>query len=82
MRKIKAIWEYIITHKWSKDILRANLFYFVLLILYDLLHFSLRPVGWGVCFKMWLLMNLCLLFKLILNIIDKLIKRSNKSTFI
>lgn len=79
MRKIKAIWGYIVTHKWSKDILRANLFYFVLVALYDLLHFSLRPVSWGVCFKMWFLMNPCLLFKLILDIIDKLIKRNRTS---
>lgn len=75
MLKLKATWRYIITHKWSKDILRANLFYILLIVLFDLLfHFGLRPVGWGAAFKMWLLMNLCLLVKLILDIIDKLLR--------
>ncbi|HJA21226.1 hypothetical protein [Limosilactobacillus panis] len=80
MQRIKTIWRYIVTHKWSKDILRANLLYILLIILFDLLfHFGLRPVGWGAATKLWLLMNLCLLVKLILDIIDKLIKRNRAS---
>ncbi|QZN92855.1 hypothetical protein KZE55_08860 [Limosilactobacillus panis] len=74
MQRLKHIWEYIVHHKWSKDILRANLLYIVLVLLYELCHFGLKPVSLGAGIKMWLLMNLCLFFKLVLDIIDRLIK--------
>ncbi|WP_367333423.1 hypothetical protein [Limosilactobacillus sp.] len=74
MQRLKHIWEYIVHHKWSKDTLRANLLYIVLVLLYELCHFGLKPVSWGAGVKMWLLMNLCLFFKLVLDIIDRLIK--------
>ena len=39
---ISNIWSYIINHKWSKDILRANILFILLVIIYDLFHFSLK----------------------------------------
>ncbi|QDK47757.1 hypothetical protein DPH67_00915 [Limosilactobacillus reuteri] len=41
---ISNIWSYIINHKWSKDILRANILFILLVIIYDLFHFSLNVV--------------------------------------
>lgn len=76
MQRVKAIWTYIINHKWSKDILRANLFYILLVVVFDLIRFGLRPIGWGAATKLWLLMNLCLFFKLVLDIIDRLLRRT------
>lgn len=76
MQRVKSVWTYIINHKWSKDILRANLFYVLLVVVFDLIRFGLRPIGWGVAIKLWLLMNLCLFFKLVLDIIDRLLRRT------
>lgn len=33
---ISNIWSYTINHKWSKDILRANILFILLVIIYDL----------------------------------------------
>lgn len=33
---ISNIWSYTISHKWSKDILRANILFILLVIIYDL----------------------------------------------
>lgn len=72
-------WYYIINHKWSKDILRANLFFIFLVIIYDLCHFSLKVIGWHIFFKIFLLMNLCLLFKSLLDGIDRYLKARQRS---
>ncbi len=68
---IKSAWNYIVSHKWSKDILRANLLYIVLVICYDLVHFSLKPVSFHLCMRAFWLMNLCLVIKLFINAYDK-----------
>ncbi len=57
------LWQYIISHKWSKDLYRANLLFVVLILLYNLFHFSLQPIGWNLFFKNIGLMNLCLFIK-------------------
>ncbi len=57
---LQRCWNYIIKHKWSKDILRANLLFIVLTFLYNLLHFSLKPISLHFFLKIFLLMNLCL----------------------
>lgn len=49
----RRCWNYIIHHRWSKDILRANLFYIFLVVVY----------------------NLCLFFKLSLDILDRLLRQ-------
>lgn len=67
-------WYYIINHRWSKDIFRANLFYVFLIIIYDLFHFSLKVIGWHVFFKIFFVMNLCLIFKFLLDGIDRYLK--------
>lgn len=64
------IWTYIITHRWSKDILRGNLLFILLVILYDLCHFQLASITWGIFLKFWLLLNICYLFKLILELFN------------
>lgn len=60
-------WAYTISHKWSKDILRGNVLYIFLVILYDLFHFQLATISWGVFFKFWILLNICYIFKLFLK---------------
>lgn len=62
---LKQIWHYAIYHKWSKDILRANLFYVVLVILYNLLHFKLHPISFYWFIKCFFLMNICLILRLL-----------------
>lgn len=66
---LNRIWTYTINHKWSKDILRGNLLFIFLIIIYDLFHFSMAVVTWGLFFKFWLLLNICYLFKLLLDVI-------------
>ena len=41
---IKNIWIYIVDHKWSKDILRANLLFMVLVLIYNLFRFHLEEI--------------------------------------
>lgn len=71
---INNIWNYIITHKWSKDILRANILFIALVIIYNIFHFNLQPVSWHFFFKTFLLMNLCLAINLLLNFVDQLME--------
>ncbi len=61
------VWTYTISHKWSKDILRGNVLYIFLVIIYDLFHFQLAIISWGIFFKFWILLNICYLFKLFLQ---------------
>lgn len=68
---IKRSWEYIVSHKWSKDILRANLLFVVLVVLYNIFHFQLKPISLHFFIKTFLLMNLCLVIKMFLNAYDK-----------
>lgn len=74
LSKLSTIWFYIINHKWSKDILRANLFFIFLVIAYDLFHLSLKAIGWRIFFKVFLLLNICLFFKFFLDGIDRYLK--------
>ncbi|EEW54551.1 hypothetical protein HMPREF0494_0293 [Limosilactobacillus antri DSM 16041] len=74
---LKKIWVYTINHKWSKDILRANLLYLLLVLIYNLFHFRLRPISWHLFNKAFWLMNLCLVIKMFLNAYDKA-ERQNK----
>lgn len=64
---LNHIWNYIISHKWSKDILRANLLFVLLIGLYNLLHFQLKPVSLHFFIRTFLLMNLCLIINMFLN---------------
>lgn len=71
----RRCWTYIIHHHWSKDILRANLFYVLLVIVYNLCHFSLAAIHWHVFNLFFWLMNLCLFFKLGLDVIDRILQQ-------
>ena len=62
------LWTYIVTHKWSKDILRGNILFISLVIIYDLCHFQLEIITWGIFFKFWIILNICYLFKLFLDL--------------
>lgn len=64
-------WHYIINHHWSKDLLRANLLLIFLVVLYQFLHFHWQPIHLGLFLKGWLLMNICLIFKMLLDGIDR-----------
>lgn len=75
---IKNIWNYAISHKWSKDILRANFLYIVLVIIYDIFHFHLQPINWHFFFKTLVLMNLCLAIKLVLTILDQNVSQQDQ----
>lgn len=68
---------YIISHKWSKDILRANLLYILLVIIYNIIQlaFPWRVIKWGSFWLFFLLLNLCLFFKVILDIVDRVRRR-------
>ena len=61
----RKCWNYIIYHHWSKDILRANILYIFLVIVYNLCHFSLTIIHWHIFNQFFWLMNLCLFFKLV-----------------
>lgn len=71
----RRCWNYIIHHRWSKDILRANLFYIFLVVVYNLCHFSLAVIHWHIFNQFFWLMNLCLFFKLSLDILDRLLRQ-------
>ena len=71
----RRCWTYIIHHHWSKDILWANLFYVLLVIVYNLCHFSLAAIHWHVFNQFFWLMNLCLFFKLGLDVIDRILQQ-------
>lgn len=62
-----TIWQYALNHDWSKDILRANFLYIILVILFNFCHFGLHPISWTIFFRMWLLLNLCQFFKALLD---------------
>ncbi len=64
------LWEYIIYHKWSKDILRGNFLYVFIILIYSCLHLvyhGLNLVPWGIFFRVWLVLNICLFFKALLD---------------
>lgn len=71
MNAIIRGWHYTITHHWSKDLLRANLLLIALVVLYQLFHFHWQPIHLALFVKGWLLMNVCLLFKMLLDGIDR-----------
>ncbi|MGN1279246.1 MAG: hypothetical protein ACI4T4_01030 [Limosilactobacillus sp.] len=71
----RKCWNYIIHHHWSKDILRANLLYIFLVVVYNLCHFSLAIIHWHVFTKFFWLMNLCLFFKLALDLLDRALRQ-------
>lgn len=71
---IANMWSYTINHKWSKDILRANILFILLVIIYDLLQFSLKIINWRIFFKVFLLLNICLFFKFLLDGIDRYLR--------
>ena len=75
---INHSWNYIISHKWSKDILRANLLFVFLVILYNLFHFQLKSISLHFFIKTFLLMNLCLIIKMFLNAYDKAEKQQEQ----
>lgn len=77
---IKKIWDYTISHKWSKNILRANLLYLLLVLVYNLVHFHLQPISWHLFSKAFLLMNLCLIIKIFLNAYDKAERQADRDT--
>lgn len=58
---MKNLGQYIVSHKWSKDILRGNFLYIILAIFYDLLHFNLSVIDFHWAIRCWFLMNICLL---------------------
>lgn len=64
---MKQVWKYTINHHWSKDILRANVLFVALVVIYQLLHFHLQPIHFGLFVKSWLLLNVCQFFKAWLN---------------
>lgn len=70
--------NYINSHKRAKDILRANFLFIFLTISYNLCHFALKGISLRIFIKTLLLMNLCLLFKLLLDKIDKYLKQHKK----
>lgn len=73
---VNNIWNYIINHKWSKDILRANILFIVLVLLYNIFHFKLQPINWHFFWRTFWLMNLCLGINLLLNMIDQAISEN------
>lgn len=64
---LSQLWTYIITHKWSKDILRGNILFIFLVVLYNLCHFQLAIIPWVIFLKFWGILNICYLFKLFLE---------------
>ena len=58
-----------------EDILRANRFYIFLVVVYNLCHFSLAVIHWHIFNQFFWLMNLCLFFKLSLDILDRLLRQ-------
>lgn len=75
INRCQLIWNYIINHKWSKDILRANCLFVLLIIIYQLCHFHLAAIHGALFIKCWLLMNLCLFLKLIIDGFDRYFHR-------
>ena len=45
-----------------------------LVIVYDLFHFSLKIINWRIFFKVFLLLNICLFFKFLLDGIDRYLR--------
>lgn len=64
-------WDYILDHYWAKDILRANLLYLILVILFNLLHFQMHPIDWRLLVRMLIILNLCQFFKAGLDYFSK-----------
>ncbi len=64
-------WYYILNHHWTKDILRANLLYLILVILFEVIHFHLHPISGGLFFRMLIVLNICQFFKAGLDYIGK-----------
>lgn len=64
----------------GQDILRANLLYLLLVLVYNLVHFHLQPISWHLFSKAFLLMNLCLIIKMFLNAYDKAERQADRDT--
>ena len=45
-----------------------NILFISLVIIYDLCHFQLAIITWGIFFKFWIILNICYLFKLLLDL--------------
>lgn len=65
--KLLYYWQYILKHHWTKDILRANILYIVLTIIFNLFHFNLQPIHFGMFFRILILLNICQFFKALLD---------------
>lgn len=72
---LRSIWNYILYHKWAKDIFRANLLFFLLIILYNIFKFHLKGTGIGLVIKWAFLMNFCLVVNTIVNYYGGRIRR-------
>ena len=62
--------DYTVHHKWSKDILRANFLYVLIILLYSSLHLfyaNLHLVPWGLFIRLLIVMNFTLFFKALLD---------------
>lgn len=67
---LSYFWDYTVHHKWSKDILRANFLYVLIILLYSSLHLfyaNLHLVPWGVFIRLFIVMNITLFFKALLD---------------
>lgn len=67
---LDQIWQNTINHKWSKDIFRANLLYILIILIYDCFHLiyhHLRIVPAGIFFRLFIVLNVCLFFKALLD---------------
>lgn len=67
------LWEYIVSHKWAFDIVRADFLYVLIIVLYSFLHliypgFNLVP--WGLFWRIFVVANIVLLFKALLDYMD------------
>lgn len=64
---VKQIWYYTINHKWSKDILRANFLFILLVLLYNLVHLHTKTINFHIFISELVLMNICLGLNTLLN---------------
>lgn len=68
---IKRLWNYLLSHTWSKDFLRANLLFIVLVLVYNVIHFRLNPINFHFFIRALLLMNICLVINRLLDAYEK-----------
>lgn len=61
------LWNFIIRHYWTKDLLRANILYILIIVLYNILQIlshHLAAVSGYIFINYLLLMNICLIARL------------------